>query len=241
MARHGHWWEYVIPGWNMYRVYQDVTDPDGGKYGKQPDYSESPSRVNDAQSNLDYVKSQKPDEYKSEYQSQISDTQNRLNEMNQKGFSYDYTKDAAYQQYKDLYTRGAELASEDATARAAARSGGYGNSWGTSSGQNAYQTTMNGLSDVANSLYDQAYSEYNTKKSDLSNKLSALQQQESLAQNAYDLKMNKYNNELNSAANEYYDAVSANQQRKANRAAKWGNGLKLAGSMLMAALGMGLI
>ena len=69
----------------------------------------------------------------------------------------------------------------------------------------------------------------------------ALQQQETLAQNAYDLKMNKYNNELNSAANEYYDAVSANQQRKANRTAKWGTGLKVAGSLLMAALGMGLI
>lgn len=199
------------------------------------------SRVEQARYNLDQLEANKPGDYESQYKDQIDGVQNKLNDMNKNGFSYDYTKDMAYQQYKNRYTRGAELASEDATAQAAARSGGYGNSWGTSSGQNAYQTTMNGLSDVANSLYDQAYSEYNTKKSDLSNKLSALQQQESLAQNAYDLKMNKYNNELNSAANEYYDAVSANQQRKANRAAKWGNGLKVAGSMLMAALGMGLI
>lgn len=241
MARHGHWWEYVIPGWNAYRLYQDVTDPDGGKYGKQPDYSESSSRVSDAQNNLDYVKSQKPGEYKSEYQSQISDAQNQLNDMNQKGFSYDYTKDAAYQQYKDRYTRGAELASEDATARAAARSGGYGNSWGTSSGQNAYQTTMNGLSDVASSLYDQAYSEYNTKKSDLSNRLSALQQQEKLAQDAYNTNLSGYYNQLNNAQNEYADAVSANQQRKANRTSKWGNVLKVGGSILAAILGAGLL
>ena len=55
------------------------------------------------------------------------------------------------------------------------------------------------------------------------------------------MKVNQYNDELNSAANEYYDAVSANQQRKANRTAKWGTGLKVAGSLLMAALGMGLI
>lgn len=240
MARHGHWWEYVIPGWNAYRLYQDVTDPDGGKYGKQPDYSESSSRVSDAQSNLDYLKSQRPDDYKSKYETQINETQSQLNDMNEKGFSYDYTKDAAYQQYKDRYTRGAELASEDATARAAARSGGYGNSWGTSSGQNAYQTTMNGLSDVASSLYDQAYSEYNTKKSDLSNKIKAWQQQDDLDRAAWKLNTDSYYNQLNNAQNEYADAVSANQQRKANRTSKWGNVMKVGASILAAALGFGL-
>ena len=152
--------------------------------------------------------------------------------MNRDGFSYDYTKDAAYQQYKNQYTRGAELASENAAANASARSGGYGNSWGTSSGQTAYQSTMNGLSDVADSLYSQAYNEYAAKKSDLSNRLSSLQQQEKLAQDAYNTRLNNYYGQLNSAQTEYANAVGANQKKDANNTNFWGNVLQVGAQML---------
>ena len=81
MARHGRLWEYVIPGWNAYRLYQDITDPGGGKYGKQPDYSVSNDRVYAAQGNLSQLQSQKPDNYKSEYASQISGVQDKLTAM----------------------------------------------------------------------------------------------------------------------------------------------------------------
>lgn len=171
MAR-GEWWEYLIPGHNVGLMVGDVYDGITGNSEKNAgtgvfgtrkngsnsyQYAQSNDRVTTAKNNLDYIKGQKPGEYQSEYGSQISGTQSQLDKMNQDGFSYDYTKDAAYQQYKNQYTRGAELASENAAANASARSGGYGNSWGTSSGQTAYQSTMNGLSDVADSLYSQAY------------------------------------------------------------------------------------
>ena len=182
MAR-GQWWEYLIPGHNVGLMVGDVYDSITGNSEKNAgtgvfgtrkndsnsyQYAQSNDRVTTAKNNLDYIKGQKPGEYQSEYGSQISGTQSQLDKMNRDGFSYDYTKDAAYQQYKNQYTRGAELASENAAANSSARSGGYGNSWGTSSGQTAYQSTMNGLSDVADSLYSQAYNEYATKKSDLS-------------------------------------------------------------------------
>ena len=184
-------------------------------------YAQSNDRVTTAKNNLDYIKGQKPGEYQSEYGSQISGTQSQLDKMNRDGFSYDYTKDAAYQQYKNQYTRGAELASENAAANASARSGGYGNSWGTSSGQTAYQSTMNGLSDVADSLYNQAYNEYAAKKSDLSSRLSSLQQQEKLAQDAYNTRLNNYYGQLNSAQTEY-----------ANNTNFWGNVLQVGAQML---------
>lgn len=41
---------------------------------------------------------------------------------NRKGFSYDYTKDALYQNYKDQYQRQAQLGMQNATAQAAALS-----------------------------------------------------------------------------------------------------------------------
>ena len=166
-------------------------------------YAQSNDRVTAAKNNLDYWKGQQPEDKTGQYDSQISDTQSQLDKMNRDGFSYDYTKDAAYQQYKNQYTRGAEMASENAAANASARSGGYGNSWGTSSGQTAYQSTMNGLSDVADSLYSQAYNEYATKKSDLGNRLSSLNQQKQLAIDDYNTRLNNYYGQLNSAHTEY--------------------------------------
>lgn len=246
MAR-GEWWEYLIPGHNVGLMVGDVYDSITGNSEKNAgtgvfgtrkndsnsyQYAQSNDRVTTAKNNLDYVKGQKPGEYQSEYGSQISGTQSQLDKMNRDGFSYDYTKDAAYQQYKNQYTRGAELASENAAANASARSGGYGNSWGTSSGQTAYQSTMNGLSDVADSLYSQAYNEYATKKSDLSNRLSSLQQQEKLAQDAYNTRLNNYYGQLNSAQTEYANAVGANQKKDANNTNFWGNVLQVGASML---------
>lgn len=185
------------------------------------------SRVNAAQNDLNALKAKEPGEYQSAYRTQIDDAQSQLGALNKKGFSYDYTKDTAYQQYKNQYTRGAELASADATAR----SGGYGNSWGTSSGQSAYQSTMNGLSDVADSLYSQAYNEYAGKKTDLTNRISALQQQEQLAQDAYNTKVQNYWNQYNNAAAEYANAQNAKQQKAANGTNLFGSVASLAAAV----------
>ena len=231
----GKWWEYLIPGWGLVRSAQDLYDNVKETYDnvsnyvteKKNDnamaYAASNDRVKTARENLDRIKGNKPGEYQSEYASQISGTQDALNKMNEKGFAYDYTKDLAYQQYKSRYTRGAELNSEDTAARAASRSGGYGNSWATSSGQTAYQSTMAGLSDAADSLYDQAYNEYTTKKNDLTSRLSALQSQDQLALEKHQLNANNYWDRLNSAQTEYADAVAAKQQKTANTTNTIGN------------------
>ena len=187
-------------------------------------------RLNTARYNLEQYEKTKPADYQSKYQGQIKDVMDKLENMGD--FDYDPDADAAYQQYKNQYTRGAELASENAAANASARSGGYGNSWGTSSGQTAYQSTMNGLSDVADSLYSQAYNEYATKKSDLGNRLSSLQQQKQLAINDYNTRLNNYYGQLNSAQTEYANAVGANQKKDANNTNFWGNVLQVGASML---------
>ena len=240
----GKWWEYLIPGWNTVRFAQDAYDNIKETYDNVSNYvtenkndnamtyAASNDRVKTARENLDRIKGNKPGEYQSEYASQISGTQDALNKMNEKGFAYDYTKDLAYQQYKSRYTRGAELNSEDTAARAASRSGGYGNSWATSSGQTAYQSTMAGLSDAADSLYDQAYNEYTTKKNDLTSRLSALQSQEKLAQDTYNTNLNNYYNQLGNAQTEYADAVAAKQQKTANTTNTIGNVATLAAQAL---------
>lgn len=220
----GKAWEYFIPGWSAVRITQDVINA-GKNYidNRRASNTATTNRVNAAQSNLNSLKSQMPGEYKSEYGSQIGSTQDALTDLTKKGFSYDYTKDNAYQQYKNRYTRGAELASEDATAQAAGKTGGYGNSWASTNGQTAYQSTMAGLSNAVDDLYSQAFDEYTSKKNDLTTRLEALQKQEQLAQDAYNTKLNNYYSQLNNAQNEYADAVGEKQQNTANKTKFWGN------------------
>ena len=229
------WWMYLIPGVREYKITQDVKK---GVYNVATgrDWDGTTQEEKTTGEALTELKNNKPEDYTStdEYKqrkSQIEAAQKEYDDLNNKGFTYDYTKDQAYKQYKDQYTQGAKLANENAQATAAARSGGYANSWAASSGQTAYQNTMSGLKSAANSLYNQAYSEYNTQKSDASNKVNALQQQESLAQSAYNTKTNNYYNDLNSAQSDYATAVSNRQtldnQYTTTDAALTGAGLKL--------------
>lgn len=220
----GQWWEYWIPGWSAVRITQDVVNA-GKNYidNRKASNTATTNRVNAAQSNLNSLKSQMPGEYKSEYDSQIGSTQDALTDLTKKGFSYDYTKDNAYQQYKNRYTRGAELASEDATAQAAGKTGGYGNSWASTNGQTAYQSTMAGLSSAVDDLYSQAFDEYTSKKNDLTTRLGALQEQKRLEREAYDTKMKNYWNQLDNAEYEYANAMNEKQQNTANKTKFWGN------------------
>ena len=186
-------------------------------------------RLEYARRNLDSYAQTRP-KYQSAYGGQIRSTQSALSNM--EPFSYDYTQDAAYQQYKGRYTKGAELAAEDAAAQSAARSGGYGNSWGTQAGQTAYQSTMNGLEDVANSLYSQALDEYNTRRGNLQDELSALQSQESLAQQQYANQLQNWNSGLNYYTNEYNSALAERQAEQQNSTNWWGTLLNVAGMAL---------
>ena len=132
------------------------------------------SRVSDARMQLDAWEAKKPESYTSQYKDKIDGVMGKLDGM--KDFSYDPTRDAAYEQYKNSYTRQAKLANENAQANASAISGGYSSSYGTQAGQSAYQNAMAGLSSATNSLYSQALNQYTQKKSDLQSQLSGYQQ-----------------------------------------------------------------
>ena len=229
----GKAWEYFIPGLREVRMTQDVINA-GKNYidNRKASNTATTNRVNAAQSNLNSLKSQMPGDYKSEYDSQIGSTQDALTDLTKKGFSYDYTKDNAYQQYKNRYTRGAELASEDATAQAAGKTGGYGNSWASTNGQTAYQSTMAGLSNAVDDLYSQAFDEYTSKKNDLTTRLGALQEQKRLEREAYDTNMNNYWNQLNNAQTEYANAMNEKQQNTANKTNFWGNVARVGATVL---------
>ncbi len=133
-----------------------------------------------AQKQLKTTEKAKPAAYTSRYGTQINNLADDI--ANRKGFSYDFTKDALYQNYKDQYTRSAQLGMQNATAQASALSGGYGNSYAATAGNLAYQENMAALNNVIPTLYEAAYNRYNT---DLDNQRADLSMYQGLEDTDY--------------------------------------------------------
>ena len=135
--------------------------------------SENAQAATDA---LDTHLGQKPGEYTSKWQDQIDDVINKI--LNREKFSYDLNGDALYQQYKDKYIQQGKMAMGDAIGQASAMTGGYGNSYAQSVGQQQYQASLENLNDIVPELYQMAYDKYNQEGQDLYNQYSLLGTQE---------------------------------------------------------------
>lgn len=133
----------------------------------------------------------------------------RLNEVKDSinNFSYDVNADALYQQYVDQYSRQGKMASEDVMGQAAAMTGGYGNSYANTVGNQAYQAYIQQLNDKVPELSQLSkqnlYDEY------------------AMLLNEYDREYGKYSEEynrlldnLNTAKDEYQSSVEAENETK---------------------------
>lgn len=89
--------------------------------------------------------------------------------LNRGPFSYDLNGDALYQQYKDQYTRQGKLAMQDTMGQAASLTGGYGNSYAQTVGQQTYDQYLGRMNDVIPELYSLARSRYEQEGNDLWN------------------------------------------------------------------------
>lgn len=132
--------------------------------------------VKQAQAALNAQLAQKPGAYQSQWQTQLNDIMDKI--MNREKFSYNFNEDALYQQYKDKFTQQAKLAMGDAIGQASAMTGGYGNSYAQSVGQQMYQKEMQNLNDIIPELYSMAYDKYNQEGQDLLNQYALVGDQE---------------------------------------------------------------
>lgn len=80
--------------------------------------------------------------------------------VNRKPFRYDLNGDLLYREMADRYTQLGQHAMRDTTGQAAALTGGYGNSYATQVGNQAYQQYMTALNDNIPQLWDRAYQAY---------------------------------------------------------------------------------
>jgi len=141
------------------------------KQPARPTYTESQA-VKDSSEAVKKWEVDKPGEYKGSYQEQIDTLLNQI--LNGEKFSYDVNADALYNQYKDKYIKQGQQAMQDTMGQAAALTGGYGSSYATTAGSQAYQSYLEQLNDIVPQLQEAAYKRYLQEKSGEREALSLL-------------------------------------------------------------------
>ena len=154
---------------------------------KYEDYAPSDT-VNEAYAALQSHMQNQPGAYASKWQDQINAIIGNI--QNREDFSYDINNDALYQQYKDQYTALGKLAMQDTMGQAAAMTGGYGSSYASSAGNQAYQQYLSQLNEVVPELYGMARDQYNQEGQELYNQYGLLDDQENQDYGRY---MDSYN------------------------------------------------
>lgn len=143
------------------------------KAAKYDTYVESDAVADYRNKMTEYESNNKPKEWTGgTYGQALNDAWNKIN--NRKAFSYDLNGDALYQQYKDKFINQGRLAMADTVGQASAMTGGYGNSYAVTAGNQAYQSHLQNLNDIVPQLYQMAYEKYAQEGQDLKDNYSIL-------------------------------------------------------------------
>lgn len=160
---------------------------------KYEDYEKS-DITKQAEALLQQQMANKPGEYQSNWQSQLNETLDKI--LNREEFSYDLNGDALYQQYKDQYMLQGKQAMMDTMGQAQAATGGYGNSYAQTVGQQVYQGHLQQLNDKVPELYKLALDQYNQEGQDLYNQYGLYADMDEREYGRYRDKVSDYNTEL---------------------------------------------
>lgn len=187
-----------------------------GQYSQGYQQSES---VAAAQNYLNGVLSGKPGAYQNQYQNQLQQLYDQV--MNRDPFTFNLNGDALYNMYKDQYQNLGRQAMMDTMGQAAAATGGYGNSYAQTAGQQAYQNYLTQLNNVVPELYQIAYDRYQQEGSDLLNRLNLTQDLEQSEYGRYRDTVSDWNNERDFANSDYWAKYNADYTDYTNMLNYW--------------------
>lgn len=176
-------------------------------------------QVLDAMSKLQEQAGTQPSPYVSQYSDQLEDLYNQIVSRSKEPFQYDLNGDSLWQQYKDQYTNLGRRAMEDTMGNAASLTGGYGNSYASTAGNQAYQQYLTQLTNMIPELEGRAYERWRDQGEDLYNQYGLTADRENQdygrwndAYNRYltdrDYLTDAYNNERNFDYGTYSDEYS---------------------------------
>lgn len=132
--------------------------------------------VTRAQQALQAQQAAKPGDYRSQWQGKLDSALGKI--QNRPDFSYDVNSDALYQQVAQNYLRQGQQAMMDTAGQAAALTGGYGNSYGQTAGQQVYNQYLQGLTELVPQYRQLALEQYRLEGEDLLKQYQLLLDQE---------------------------------------------------------------
>lgn len=163
-------------------------------------YQESET-VKQAGAALESILAAQPGAYQSKWADQVNGIIDRI--LNRESFNYNFNEDPLYWQYAEQYTRKGKLAMQDTMGQAAALTGGYGNSYASTAGNQAYQEYLSQLNEVIPELRRMALDEYNMEGQELYNQYGLLSDQEAQDYGRYMDSYNQWLSERDYASGRY--------------------------------------
>lgn len=157
--------------------------------------------VTQAQQALQNQQANKPGEYLSQFQTGLNDLAGQI--QNRDKFQYDVNSDALYQQVAQNYLQQGQRAMMDTMGQAAALTGGYGNSYAQTAGQQMYNQHLLGLAELVPQYQQMALQQYQLQGEELMKQYNLMLQQEESAYARYQDDINRYYAELDRLQNAY--------------------------------------
>lgn len=131
-------------------------------------------------------------------------------------FNYDVNSDALYQQYANQYIQQGKMAMQDTIGQASAMTGGYGNSYAATAGNQAYQGYLQQLNDKVPELYQLALNKWQMGKDDLYDQYGLLLKEYEREYGLYSDEYNRLLDQLGLARNDYYDGADMHYTEQGN-------------------------
>lgn len=175
--------------------------------------------VAQAQEYLNSVVSGKPGAYQSQYQNQLNDLYNQV--MNRGDFTFNLNGNTLYNMYKDLYMTQGKQAMMDTMGQAAAMTGGYGNSYATTAGNQTYQGYLQKLNEIVPDLYQMELDRYNQAGEDMLKQYQMTADLENTAYGQYRDTVADWNTERDFANADYLTKYEQDYNNYANMLNYW--------------------
>ena len=157
--------------------------------------------VTQAQQALQNQQANKPGQYQSQFQTGMNDLIGQI--QNRPKFQYDVNSDALYQQVAQNYMQQGQQAMMDTMGQAAAMTGGYGNSYAQTAGQQQYNQHLLGLTEMVPQFQQMAMQQYQMEGDQLLDQYNLMAQQEEMAYSRYQDDLNRYYADLDRAQAAY--------------------------------------
>ena len=135
--------------------------------------------------------------------------------------------DMLYKQYKDQYQTLGAQAMMDTMGQAAALTGGYGSSYASTAGNQAYQGYLQQLNNIVPGLYSQALNRYNSELDKLANTYSMVLQQYNDEEAAKDKEYAVLADKYNAFNQQYGDEYNRNYGKWSDDYNRWLTGAQL--------------